>query len=380
MLPSRVPAGTSFVELLSTPLSFKIPIQDLQTINQFPHVFEYGVAEYRSNVDTWNQHYLLTYTSERAVVILDGMWLGVIKSIANVAVLFDEPDVLSQRKPRPNFTAMFQGCLVMKGEAKTSLLDMMANADDLTRKFHKHAFKLFPKGCSSIPGVTTCNEAIDLYSITFLNNRFSQNLVKRYNVSELPGRVDFIVDIFKILIWILSQTEPTEGSHLVPDVRRKTRNGHQITLLEEGILKEFDEHKHPNIQIAVIGAIYDLNLPNVEHGRINCKSITITRVGSRLRDALRKRDMDKRSVLDQIRSGIDQLHANGYAHCDIRVDNIFVDSEGDGGTVFLGDLEYCRGKDEKPPSDIRRADSKAETAEQLDFIQLAKLQDELASI
>ncbi len=72
-----------------------------------------------------------------------------------------------------------------------------------------------------------------------------------------------------------------------------------------------------------------------------------------LRDALRVRHMDKRKVLNQIRSGINQLHANGYAHCDLYVDNIFVDSEEDGGSVFLGDLEYCRRKDEKPPTDIR---------------------------
>eukprot|EP00969_Alexandrium_andersonii_P278098 12293339-Alexandrium_andersonii.AAC.1 len=256
----------------------------------------------------------------------------------------------------------------------------MASSGDLTRKFHKHAFKLFPKGCYSIPGVTTCNEAIAMYSITFFNNRFSQQLVKQYNVSEPRCRVDFTVDIFKILIWILSQTEPTEGSHLVPDVRRKTRNGHHITLLEDGILKEFDEHKLHNIQIAIIGAIYALNLPNIEHGRVNCKSITITRVGSRLRDAVRTRHMDKSSVLAQVRSGVDQLHANGYAHCDLCVDNIFVDNQEDGGAVFLGDLEYCRRKDEKPPVDIRRADPKAKTAEELDMLQLEELKDELASI
>lgn len=381
MLPLRVSAGTSFVDLLNTALPFKIPIQNLQTINQFPAIFEYGVAEYGFEVDSWNQHHLLSYTSEQAVVILDGNWQGVIKYIVTgSAIHLDEHDVSSQKKLRPDFTAMFQNCIVMKGEAKATITDMMESAGDLTRKFHKHAFKLFPKGCYSIPGVTTCNEAIALYSITFFNNRFSQQLVKQYNVSELPGRVDFIVDIFKLILWILSQTEPTEGSHLIPDVRKKTRNGHHITLLEEGILKEFDEHKLHNIQIATIGAIYALNLPNVEHGRVNCKSITITRVGSRLRDALRTRHMDKRSVLDQVTLGIGQLHTNGYAHCDICVDNIFVDSQEDGGRVFLGDLEYCRRKDEKPPADIRRADPKAKTAEELDLLQLEKLSDELASV
>ena len=285
-----------------------------------------------------------------------------------------------KKKLRPDFTAMFQNCLVMKGEAKASQADMMASCGDLPRKFHKHAFKLFPNGCYSIPGVTSCNEAVSLYSITFFNNRFSQQLVKQYNVSEPHCRVDFTVDIFKILIWILSQTEPTEGSHLIPDVRRKTCNGHHITLLEEGILKEFDEHKLHNIRIDIIRSIYGLNLPNVEHGRVNCKSVTITRVGSRLRDAMLVRHLNAVTVYDQVKLALQQLHANGYAHCDICVDNIFVDSQEDGGVVFLGDLEYCRRKNETPPVDIKRADPKAKTAEELDYLQLEKLKDELASI
>jgi hypothetical protein len=380
MLPFRVSAGIAFVDLLNNPLPFKIPIQNFEYINQFSAIFEYGKTEYGPSLDSWLEHRLLSYTSEQAVVILDGMWQTVIKSIADVVVYMDNYGASSEKKLRPDFTAMFRSCLVMKGEANASLADMYAISGDLTRKFHKHAFKLFPKGCFSIPGVTTCNEAVTLYSITFFNNRFSQQLVKQYTVSDLTGRVDFIVDIFKILIWILSQTEPTEGFHLVPDVRAKTRNGHHITLQVEGILKKFGEHKLHNIQMAIIGSIYTLNLPNIEHGRINCKSVTITRVGSRLRDAVRVRRMDKSSIFAQVTSGVHQLHANGYAHCDICVDNIFVDSQEDGGTVFLGDLEYCRRKDEKPPADTKRADPKAKSAEELDMLQLEKLKDELASI
>lgn len=380
MLPLRVATGTLFTEVLNVPLPFKIPIVNQRTIDSYPDIFQYGLAEYESSLDPWLEHKLLSFTSEQAVVILDGMWQTVVKSIANVVVYLDEHDASSQKKLRPDFTAMFQNCLVMKGEAKASQDDMMTNIGDLVKKFHKHAFKLFPKGCSSIPGIATCNEAVAIYSISFFNNCFSQKLVKQYNVSELRCRVDFIIDIFKILIWILSQTEPTEVSHLVPDVRRKTRNGHHITLLEDGIFKEFDEHKLSNINIEIIRSIYALNLPNVERGRVNCKSVTITRVGSRLRDAMRVRHLNAVTVYEQVKLAVLQLHANGYAHCDICVDNIFADSQKDGGAIFLGDLEYCRMKNEKPPADIRRADLNATTAEQLDIIQLEKLKDELASL
>jgi tRNA A-37 threonylcarbamoyl transferase component Bud32 len=91
-------------------------------------------------------------------------------------------------------------------------------------------------------------------------------------------------------------------------------------LTKEGLFKESDEHKPPHINISIITAI--------------CKSITITRIGSRLRDAIRTRHMDKTSILAQIKLGIGQLHANGYAHCDISIDNIFVDSLEDGGAVL----------------------------------------------
>ena len=170
MLPLRVSAGTSFVDVLNTPLPFKIPIQNLQIINLFPAIFEFGCAEYEFCVDTWHTHQLLSLTSEQAVVILDGMWQSVIKSIATgIVILLDEHDVSSQKSLRPDFTAMFENCLVMKGEAKAGIIDMMASSGDLTKKFHRHAFKLFPRGCNSIPGITTCNESVVLYSISFMH-------------------------------------------------------------------------------------------------------------------------------------------------------------------------------------------------------------------
>jgi hypothetical protein len=381
MLGGRVGYGIPFTDLLPQPLSFKIPVVIPNTVTQFPEIFQYGVAEYGASMDAWLDHSLLSLTSEQAVVILDGMWQNVVQKIARVVVYLDEHDASSGKKLRPDFAAMFGNCLVMKGEAKASRADMMVSSNDLIKKFHKLAYKLFPKGCNSIPAVTTCNEEICLYSISYNNNRFYKRCVKQYDVTELRGRVDFVVDLFKLIIWILSQTEPTEGLHLIPDVRTKTRNGHHITLLQNGLLKEFDKNKVANIKMNIIGSIYEAKLPNVEHGTVNCTSVTITRVGSRLRDAMRVRSsLDFTRVFNQVQQAIEQLHAIGYAHCDICVDNIFVDSEDEGGAVFLGDLEYCCRIQDKPPTGIRRADSKAKTAQQLDKIQLQKLQDEIASI
>jgi hypothetical protein len=347
---------------------------------QYSAVFELGVAEYGACVEAWLEHQLLSSTSEQAVVILDGNWQSVLKSIANLNILLDEHDISSQKKLRPDFTAIFNGILVMKGEAKATLTDMMASRHELVSKFHQTAHKLFPASSGSIPAVMTCNELISLYSISYFNKRFIQVLIKQYDVRNINGRVEFIVDIFKIIIWIMSQINPVEGFHLAPGVRLKTRNGHHITLLSSGLLKEFDSNKLDRISISTVGAIYALNLPNVEHGTINCTSITITRVGSRLRDAVIVRNMNRQDVYQQVCMGIQQLHTNGFAHCDICVDNIFVDGVEDGGRVFIGDLEYCCPICDPPPTNIRRAHDSALTAEQLDNIQLAKFEAELASI
>lgn len=380
LLNHRISSGTSFTDLLPNPLPFKIPITRQSHINMFPTVFELGYGEYFESIDLWLEHPLISLTSEQAVVILDGMWQCLFKLVAMTNILLDQHDASSNAKCRPDFTAMLNGVLVMKGEAKAFLTDMIVSRDDLIKKFHPSAYKLFPSGCSSIPAVLTCNEQIQLYSLSYFHRKYSMGLVKTYNVGVMPGRVEFISDIFRILLWVLSQANPVERFHLPPGVRTKTRNAHHITLLAEGIFKEFDRTKLSRIDMDAIRTIYSLKLPNVEWGTVNGKSITITRVGSTLVDAMRVRHLSREDVFDQVSRGVAQLHANGLAHCDICVDNIFVDDLEDGGHVFLGDLEYCCGKDSKPRSDTRRADGRATTAEELDNIQLAKLKDELASL
>lgn len=380
VLKHRIPSGTSFTDLLSKPLPFNIPITRQSHINMFPAVFELGYGEYGEAIDLWLAHPLMSLTSEQAVVIIDGLWQNVFKFVAMANILLDQHDASSNARSRPGFTAMLNGVLVMKGEAKAFLTDMIASRDDLIKKFHTSAYKLFPIGSSSIPAVLTCNEEIHLYSLSYFNRKYSMCLVKAYYVLNMPGRVEFISDMFRILVWALSQANPVERFHLPPGVRTRTRNAHHITLLAEGIFKEFDHKKLSQIEMDVIRTIYSLKLPNIEWGTVNGKSITISRVGSTLRDAMRVRHLNREEIFDQVSRGVAQLHTNGFSHCDICVDNIFVDDLDDGGQVFLGDLEYCCGKDSKPRSDTRRADGRASTSEELDNIQLAILKDELASL
>jgi hypothetical protein len=117
-----------------------------------------------------------------------------------------------------------------------------------------------------------------------------------------------------------------------------------------------------------IRQVYELKLRNVEWGVVNCTSVTIMRVGHRLRDVFRLRALDRQGIFEQIELAVNQLHANGFAHCDICVDNIFVEVEEDGGAVFLGDVEYCCALNCSAPTNLKRSNPNARTAGDLDFI------------
>lgn len=372
----RVHNSMSFREVLNQPLPFKIPVAS-NDANTYPQIFDCGrVAEYGSSLDVFLQHKLLSMTSEQAVVILDGMWLSPLQTLSGALIYFDENDPSSQPKLRPDFAVVHNNMLMMKGEAKAQYGDMVRNQNDLINKLHPTAHKMFPNGCTEIPAVTTCNVVIHLFGISYFNQRYILNPVKQYDVSNLPGRVSFIEDLFKLMIWIISQTEPVEGIHLVPGIRQKTPNGHHVTFNNNGILKEFKHQSLDRINMDVIRQVYQLHLPNVEWGTVNCTSITITRVGYRLKDAIRTRNLTKTFVFEQTKLAVNQLHANGFAHCDICVENIFVDMED--GNVFLGDVEFCCDMNSPAPTDLRRSDGRAVTAQDLDLIQLEKLKDELA--
>ena len=378
LLEHRVTPGSSFVNLLRTDtLPFKIPITNPDTCIANPDFFERGNAEYGETIDVWLRFKLTNYASETSVVAVDNLWIVVMKDLCNVDILIDEHDASSMPRIRPDFTAAYNSMLVMKGEAKASAIKMVAAADDLITKFHPTAYLMFPAGCKSIPAVTTSNERIDLYSLAYNGVQFTMKLERSYNMSQMLERVFFVRDLFNIMRWIVSQSRPRELFHLFPGVRTHTRNGHYVTFTGVGILKEFDHSKLAMIDMEVIQSIYDLKLPNVEHGKANHVSVSISRVGVRLKDVFHKRKMDKEFVLEQVELAVQQLHSHGFAHCDICIDNLFVDTDAE-AKVFIGDLEFCRRVGDAPPAGIRRTDERATTAEELDGFQLQELREELS--
>jgi hypothetical protein len=378
VLSNRVQPNVFFTSVLEQPLPFKIAVVSHDYVKQFPDVFELGDSAYSSVVDTWLLYPVVSSTSETSVAILDGMWQKALAVISNLRVLLNEKDPSSQVRLRPDFTGLKGNIVVIKGEAKVDPRDLNNAVNELIDKFHDTAYLMFPKYCPMIPGVASAIGTISLHCIYYSerDGQFCQKQVKSYGTDELEGRVRFIVDIFKIAIWIVSQNEPIESFHLPSDVRFQTRNGHHVTLQKNGILKEFNHRNEHAISMDIIRQVYTARLPNVEQGIIKSDmSVLITTIGRKLNDAVHLYGVSKSDVLRSVQNAVRQLHSIGVAHCDICTDNIFVTISDN--VVFLGDLEYCRPKDDTPPVGIRRAEPRAKTAEELDEIQLKNFETEL---
>jgi len=192
------------------------------------------------------------------------------------------------------------------------------------------------------------------------------------------GCADFLCDLIRFMRFVANIRGPQELFHLKPDVRVPTTNGHHVTWTNEGLLKEF--HSIEEEQMNRIQQVYSLRLANVEWGTVkDGRSVMVTRVGFRLQDALTKRLCGRDAILADVESCVNQLHGLGSAHCDISIQNVFVD-ERPPHAAFLVDLEYLTPLRARAP-DVRNAPNPPPTdAESLDKYQLQIFKNELMTI
>lgn len=339
--------GVDLHIMLSADLPFRIPVIDQQWVNRFPQVFELGHAEYEGCIDMWLQR-LWTFPSETAVTALDQMWITVIeKCISGINVLLNQHDDSSNWRMRPDTSLTLNGALVLKGEAKLLASDMDAAKAQLIDTFFPEAASLFPMQGNVTVGITTCSTTAAIYVISFSNDCFFAKLHRVYSVqTNVADRVCFIVDIFKIMRWIVATTGPASQFHLTPSIRTRTRNGHFVTWTARGILKEFHGRHEGSVEKML--KVYNAHLEHVEWGEAVPKTknaVLITRVGIRLRDALSRDLITHVAAIEHIRLALEELHDIGFAHCDVVVDNVFVHQ----GVAFLDDLEYITPRDDAAP-------------------------------
>jgi tRNA A-37 threonylcarbamoyl transferase component Bud32 len=339
--------------------------------------FVYGKAEYEHAIDAWTTHGIPSPSSEMSVCGMDGNWLYIIRRVIDNSIIsVDQHHDSSKAKLRPDGVITVNNAVVGIVESKASESDLDTAERELTSKLHEAAHCRFPVGCSSIVGFTTCASMVRIHLIVHGNMLYSHHVLKTYPMESVGGRSDFIVDLFKLMRWMVLVKSSGALTHLIPGVKTQTRNGNSIFWGNAGLVKSFARE----VRFNLMSQVYDLKHPNLEQGRTNGKSVTITSIGSTFQNAVASGQVTSRDqVLSQIQAALDAIHSIGIAHCDICLDNIFVLND---GTITLGDFEYCRAVTEPPPSVNRLFNNSDEqppkTALDLDHNQFSKLDDELS--
>eukprot|EP01031_Cornospumella_fuschlensis_P034229 gene34229-41433_t len=260
----------------------------------------------------------------------------------------------SKAKFRPDGVITVNGALAGIVESKAAESEMSTAAKEIPSKLNPNAYKAFPLNQSSIPGFASCATCVTLHSVAYdhATMRFTQ-----------------------ILTWMVTLQSSQQLEHLVPGVKRQTTNGHSVTWIHAGLLKEFSRNN--DIRMDLIGRVYSSNLQHVERGRANGRSVTITSIGKTLNNAVRAGSVtDAENVIHELRSAVNELHGVGVAHCDICTDNMFVLED---GTIILGDLEYCTESDNLPPQ-VRRFYGTPATALELDEMQVLRCNDDIRAM
>jgi hypothetical protein len=372
---------------LAEPLPFKLTVVSQVYAQRYPAVFEVGYPCYGSALDGWLD-YSLNGSSEMTVISADGHWKSVIRHcIPAVSILENQHDASSVAQKRPDSSIEVNGALVIKYEAKYSTMDLETARNELVDKFHKKAINCFPQGGHSIIGITSALGVVRMYRISYRSDKtFTTVALNSYIVANESDRVNFIVDIVKVMRWIVTVKAPNHSFHLTPGRRIKTKNRHHITWTAAGLLKEHNVTVSL-VTMGFIDAVYSHQppLPHIEFGQVLrddqnrvTRSCMITRIGTRLSSALSSGVVNCDGVWGQIQCAVAELHAIGFAHCDISVNNAYVD---DDGIVFLSDFEYLTPVSAQPPHLTRVPTTTSVdailTASDLDSSQLTTFQNEL---
>lgn len=211
-------------------------------------------------------------------------------------MLRDQKDESSEISLRPDCSLTWKGALFLKAETKFSDENIHIAVDELTSKFSKDAYVVFPFGCQSVIGIGSSLNIMQMHIIYYDNTsqEFKQKILKSYTVSNCSGRVEFLVDLFKVMRWVVTIDGPTSSFHLVPNVRTKTTNGHHVTWVREGLLKEFKRSKNMSF-LSLLANVYKQKCDHLEWGylvttttthKTNGRAIMKTRIGLRVRDAI----------------------------------------------------------------------------------------------
>jgi hypothetical protein len=246
-------------------LPAQIPLSHLDLLQGRGANFVLGRSEADIFLQAWLAHKLVGST-EMAVTTMDGNWLGIIKSFCDAIVYRDETHGSSVQNTRPDGTVCVNGAVILKHEAKARRSDLDSAVDELREKMFVDALRMFPRGSTSIIGVVSCDEAVELYRIDHADNKFYTRRLKYYALDDINGRIAFLVDIVKLCRWFIGIEGPNEKFHLIPNHRAETPNRHFITWCVLGLQKEFRKRSVTTENMDRIHQVHSLRLHNIEWG------------------------------------------------------------------------------------------------------------------
>lgn len=166
-----------FRDVLKQPLGFLIPVTtELADLDD--EVFTVGLAEYEVAIEFWMTHKLVGDT-DTTVISLNQTWLTIFQDLGDLIVYQNDMESTSSgvvEARRPNSTIMKQNILILNEIAKASATRLMEARNELCSSMNPEAFKCFPAGEFSVPGITTSPTVVNLYSIKFLSRKPTLNL------------------------------------------------------------------------------------------------------------------------------------------------------------------------------------------------------------
>ena len=367
--------GLRLRDILGARDGILVPCVKLSSALRYPTKLQWANSqECGCQVDSFLENRIVG-DSEQTVVGRDSSWICLIRGLVqSVRIQLNTHDTSSMQSLRPDLSVSCYSAVGLRGEQKSERAMLEVACKELTDKLKPGARNCFPAGHTSIFGITSFPDLILVYEIWYDGGAYGSTLLKAYEIGMYEDhRVEFIIDVVNIIRWLRTIKGHSNGlEHLVLEQEVATPNGHKIFWDGEVIHKNF---KKSTVETVVknIKKVYAAKLAHVEWGKVPANSkrkIVIERVGIPLIQAIRTHKITIEAACAHIRLAIDELHAIGLAHCDVRIENCFFDQRMN--VAFLDDLEFLTKLTSAPPLEIWGPLPLPPTAGELDESQYIK--------
>ena len=348
-------ACPDLLQALHEELPFIIAVESARHL-QYSNRFEFGTSEYGFD--------LLAFLDFKrvgtSVTSFASVFYNLVSAIYHSTNILILNDASSGAGICCDISVLCNDALCVKMEFKADATEQPHEKEELVRNFSAEAGELFPMNGRTMVGLIATPTVVEMFLITYIMSSTSYvigNAVRTYRMDDVAERVLLAIDAFKLCRWIVAIEGPTRKFHLVPDLRRKTRNGHHITWKRSGLKKEYNANVSQTT-LTRIDTIIRAHLPHVEWGNILSENtVLITSVGCRVRDVL-SRLLDPESkaqlkvkLIEDVREGLNSLHNLELAHCDLCLESVFYEEArfDRPGRFFISDLEYLTPLHESVP-------------------------------